>query len=86
MQDADTELKAVTEDLRELLSKVDAKVELPHPAAPLPAWHANGAALLGLAVAPYTVGLKRLTVASPQVMPGLGLEGEFEVHADEEAA
>lgn len=58
---------------------VKARVDLPHPTSPPAAWHARGEQLLGLAVAPYHVGIKRLSLASSQVMPGLGLEGEFEV-------
>ena len=55
------------------------KVDLIDPTPPVPAWHTQGESLLGLAVAPYHLGIKRLTLASSQVMPGLGLEGEFEV-------
>jgi phytoene dehydrogenase-like protein len=53
--------------------------ELPKPAHPLPAWRSDRPPQLGLAAAPYHVGLKRLTLASPQILPGLGLEGEFAV-------
>ena len=56
-----------------------AKLELAAPAAPEPVWHTDAETLLGVAAAPYNVGLKRLTAASAQVMPGLGLEGEFEI-------
>lgn len=43
---------------------------------PRPLWRA-GAALEGLGVLPYQVGLKNLTMGSSQVVPTLGLEGEF---------
>jgi hypothetical protein len=57
----------------------NAQVALTATVAPQPAWRIDGEALLGVAVAPYNIGLKRLIVASPQVMPGLGMEGDFEV-------
>lgn len=49
-------------------------------AAPLPAqpiWHSDLEATLGVSAVPYSVGIKNLSIASSQVLPGLGLEGLF---------
>src|SRR5690606_24023208 len=58
---------------------VDAAADLPNPARPLPVWRCQTPPLLGVTGIPYQVGLKRLTLASAQVLPGLGLEGEFAI-------
>jgi hypothetical protein len=58
---------------------IRAKPSLSSPFEPQPTWRTDIEPLLGVAAAPYNLGVKRLTIASPQVMPGLGLEGELEV-------
>jgi phytoene dehydrogenase-like protein len=50
------------------------------PVAMRPLWRPIGAPLedsAGCAIAPYTTGLKNLTIASTQVLPHLGLEGDL---------
>jgi len=48
------------------------------PAAMMPVWHGtlDGSGLVG---APYATGIKNLTLASSQVLPTLGLEGDLVV-------
>ena len=46
-------------------------------AAPRPLWRPVAEPLLGVAGLPYQIGVKQLTLASTQVLPGLGLEGEM---------
>jgi hypothetical protein len=58
---------------------VKAPAELQAPARPMPVWRSELPAYLGITAAPYQLGVKRLSLASTQVIPGLGLEGEFEV-------
>jgi hypothetical protein len=53
----------------------DCSLERPVPAQPV--WNSGLEAVLGVSAVPYSVGIKNLTVASAQVLPGLGLEGEF---------
>ena len=40
-------------------------------------WRFDGPLLLGLCGVPHATGVKGLTLASRQVLPGLGLEGEL---------
>jgi phytoene dehydrogenase-like protein len=48
------------------------------PVAPRPLWRATAVeGSAGLAAAPYATGVKNLTIASSQVLPHLGLEGEL---------
>lgn len=47
------------------------------PAAMDPLWGFPGPRLLGLCGAPHATGVKGLALASRQVLPGLGLEGEL---------
>lgn len=56
---------------------VEGVLELARPLAPLPLWSSSLESHLGLSAVPYDVGIKRLTVASSQVLCGLGLEGDF---------
>ncbi|RMH38581.1 MAG: hypothetical protein D6689_19145 [Deltaproteobacteria bacterium] len=58
--------------------RIAARASLAEPLAPAPVWRVDGALLLGVAAAPYPLGVKRLTLASTQVLPGLGLEGELQ--------
>ncbi len=58
---------------------IRAKADLTDPIAPTPAWHSELPPQLGVAAAPYQIGLKRLTCASSQILPGLGFEGELAV-------
>lgn len=51
--------------------------ELAAIAEPVPLWPALPDAPLGLSAASYGVGLKRLTLANDQILPGLGIEGAF---------
>ncbi len=56
---------------------VDGELQLAQ-AIPAPAvWASQMDSYLGLTAVPYSIGVKRLTIASSQVMPGLGLEGDF---------
>lgn len=45
--------------------------------APEPLWTSTLPAALGVGAAPYDVGVKSLTTACSQNLPGLGLEGDF---------
>ncbi len=45
--------------------------------APVPLWRSTIESYLGVSAVPYSVGIKNLTVASSQVLCGLGLEGDF---------
>jgi hypothetical protein len=45
--------------------------------APEPLWSVDGPWSLGVAALPYDLGVKGVVAASTQVVPGLGLEGEF---------
>jgi hypothetical protein len=47
--------------------------------APRALWRSSMDAAMGVSAAPYTVGVKNLTLASTQVLPQLGLEGELTV-------
>ena len=48
------------------------------PAVPMdPVWSMPGERLLGVCGAPHATGIKHLLLASRQVLPGLGLEGEL---------
>lgn len=47
------------------------------PIEPTPVWSSSLEAAMGVSAVPYGVGIKHLTVASSQVLPGLGLEGGF---------
>jgi hypothetical protein len=57
----------------------DAVPDLPGPLLPEPVWTCRPDPALGLAGLPYGVGIKQLSLASSQVLPGLGLEGDFTV-------
>ena len=50
---------------------------MPGRRGPEPLWSSELPAALGVGAAPYDVGLKNLTPACTQNLPGLGLEGEF---------
>jgi phytoene dehydrogenase-like protein len=52
-------------------------VELAQVVSPRPVWTPVAEPLLGVAGLPYQIGVKQLTLASSQVLPGLGLEGEM---------
>ena len=52
-------------------------LELAEPIRPLPVWGSTLDPYLGLTAVPYQVGIKHVTMASSQVIPGLGLEGDF---------
>lgn len=56
----------------------DGVLELSEPLPARPLWRSRIDSHMGLSAVPYDVGVKRLTVASSQVLPGLGLEGAFE--------
>jgi hypothetical protein len=56
---------------------VEGALELAEVIAPPPMWTSTLESHMGLSAVPYDVGIKRLTVASSQVLPGLGLEGDF---------
>lgn len=56
----------------------DGVLELAEPLPAPPLWRSQLDAHLGVSAAPYDVGIKRLTLASSQVLVGLGLEGVFE--------
>lgn len=47
------------------------------PVAPTPIWRSSLDAAFGVSAVPYSLGVKHLTVASSQVLPQLGVEGEF---------
>lgn len=47
------------------------------PVEPAPVWASTIEAALGVSAVPYTVGVKHLTIASSQVLPQLGVEGQF---------
>jgi hypothetical protein len=52
-------------------------LELAEPIKPLPVWASDLEPYVGLTAVPYQIGIKHLTVASSQVIPGLGIEGDF---------
>jgi hypothetical protein len=52
-------------------------IELGHPIPAPPIWRFAETGPLGIAALPYQVGVKQLTLASTQTLPGLGLEGEL---------
>ena len=47
------------------------------PVTPTPVWRSSLDANFGVSAVPYSLGVKHLTVASSQVLPQLGIEGEF---------
>jgi phytoene dehydrogenase-like protein len=49
----------------------------PAPFAPEPVWSMPGERALGICGVPHATGIKHLLLASRQVLPGLGLEGEL---------
>jgi hypothetical protein len=53
------------------------EVELARLAAPRPLWRFRSDTALGLAALPEHSGIKNLVLASSQVRPALGLEGDF---------
>ncbi len=53
------------------------EVELGRPIAAPAIWRTAERGTLGIAALPYNVGIKQLTLASTQILPGLGLEGEL---------
>jgi hypothetical protein len=54
---------------------VDLDLAMVSPARPL--WRSTGPGLLGLAGLDYATGIKNFTLASSQILPGLGIEGDF---------
>lgn len=54
---------------------VDVDLAVVAPARPL--WRAVSGGTLGLSALDYATGIKNFTLASSQVLPGLGIEGEF---------
>lgn len=54
-----------------------ATTNLPPIIPPEPLWSSALPATLGVSALPYAVGVKNITTASTQNLPGLGLEGEF---------
>ena len=52
---------------------------LTRPYSPVPVWHSEIESYMGVSGAPYSIGIKNLTLASDQVLCGLGLEGDFAV-------
>jgi phytoene dehydrogenase-like protein len=57
--------------------RLEGEYELPKPVAARPVWRSTLSGMLGISALPYGVGLKNLSMATTQVMPALGLEGEF---------
>ena len=55
---------------------VDAR-DTPPVIAPEPLWSSELPAALGVGALPYDLGIKGVTAAAAQNLPGLGLEGEF---------
>jgi phytoene dehydrogenase-like protein len=53
------------------------EIERARIAAPRPLWRPVAEPLLGVAGLSYQLGIKQLTLASSQILPGLGLEGEM---------
>jgi len=53
------------------------ELALARPFAASPVWKSSIERYLGVSGVPYSVGVKNLTVASSQVLCGLGLEGDF---------
>ncbi|HWM86353.1 MAG TPA: hypothetical protein VNO33_10960 [Kofleriaceae bacterium] len=53
------------------------EVELAQLVQPRPLWRLPGEPMLGVAGLSYQVGMKQFTIASSQILPGLGLEGEM---------
>jgi hypothetical protein len=53
------------------------QVELAQLVSPRPLWRLPREPLLGVAGLSYQIGMKQLTLASSQILPGLGLEGEM---------
>jgi hypothetical protein len=49
----------------------------PPPITPEPVWSMPGQRALGICGIPHATGIKHLLLASRQVLPGLGLEGEL---------
>jgi hypothetical protein len=57
--------------------RLEGEYELPKPVPARPVWRSTLPGILGVSALPYSVGIKHLSMASTQVMPALGLEGEF---------
>lgn len=55
----------------------DGPIEVRRPLPPPPIWRSHLEAVLGVTALPYSMGIKHLSVASSQVIPQLGLEGQF---------
>ena len=55
----------------------DGELALKQPVPPTPLWHSDLDSHLGVSALSYTVGVKHLTLASSQVLAGLGVEGSF---------
>jgi hypothetical protein len=53
------------------------ELELSEVVPPQPLWHCDLDSTLGLSALPYHIGLKNVTLASSQVLPGMGLEAHF---------
>ncbi|MBT8493697.1 MAG: hypothetical protein KJO07_11610 [Deltaproteobacteria bacterium] len=58
---------------------LEGEYELDEPVEPEPYWSRPSESYLGISGLPYQVGLKNLTLCNSQILPGLGLEGDFEV-------
>lgn len=55
----------------------DGELQLPHALPPQPMWSSQLEGYMGVTGVPYSVGVKHLTLASSQILAGLGLEGDF---------
>jgi hypothetical protein len=53
------------------------ELELAEPVPAVPVWRSNLESTLGFTGLPYQLGLKNLTMATGQTLPGLGLEASF---------
>lgn len=51
--------------------------DLPPMMAPEPLWSSSLPSVLGVGAAPHDLGLRCLSTACAQNLPGLGIEGEF---------
>jgi hypothetical protein len=55
----------------------DGPIEVKRPMPPQALWRSHLESVLGVTALPYSLGIKHLSVASSQVIPQLGLEGQF---------
>jgi phytoene dehydrogenase-like protein len=56
---------------------LDGELDLANPVLPSRLWRSSLDANLGVSAVPYNIGFKNVSMASSQVLPGLGLEGSF---------